>query len=128
MLRPKSLVLVGPSKVGKTIWARSHGTHSYFGCLFNVVDYNDKCDYAVFDDIDAHYFPNYKGWLGAQSEFTFTGRYARNRTIRWSRPCIWCSNEDPRYLTTGGRDPQPLWDRDWLNENCIFVQVDSKLY
>lgn len=128
MHRPKSLVLIGPSKVGKTVWARSLGLHSYFGMLFNVVDYNDKCDYAVFDDIDARYFPNYKGWLGAQPEFTFTGRYARNRTIRWSRPVIWCTNEDPRYIYNDKREPAPIWDRDWLEENCTFVTLHARLY
>lgn len=106
--------------MGKTVWARSLGLHSYFNTLFNVADYNDKCDYAVFDDIDPKFFPNYKGWFGGQQEFTFSGKYAKHRTIRWGRPIIWCCNQHPRH-TVG-------WDQEWLDGNSVTVYVHDKLF
>lgn len=106
--------------MGKTVWARSLGTHSYFNGLFNVRDYDDKCEYAVFDDIDPKFFPNYKGWFGGQQQFTFSGKYARHRTINWGRPIIWCCNEHPRN-TLG-------WDQEWLDGNSVTIYINEALW
>lgn len=38
----------------------------------------------------------------------------------WSKPCIYVSNQDPR-LYSGV-------DVDWLNGNCIFVELDKPLF
>lgn len=120
LVRPKALVIVGATQLGKTVWARSHGRHSYFNGLFNIADYDDECKYAIFDDIDCEYFPHYKGWFGGQQQFTISGKYARHRTISWGRPIIWLSNNDPRYSSK--------WDRDWLEGNCVFIHLFDKLY
>lgn len=106
--------------MGKTVWARSHGPHSYFNHLFNFRDYDDTCGYAVFDDIDGEFFHGYKGWFGGQDEFTFSGKYARHRTIQWGRPIIWCCNQHPRY-TKG-------WDREWLDGNSVTIYINEPLY
>lgn len=106
--------------MGKTAWARSLGSHSYFNTLFNLADFTPSADYAVFDDINPEFFPNYKGWLGGQHTFSVSGKYMRNRTIRWGKPAIWVSNVDPRG--TG------KWDNNWLEINCIFVDIFTNLF
>src|SRR5882762_6650815 len=64
-LRPKTLVVWGPSRTGKTEWARSlSSNHCYFGSLFNVSDVDEDCDYCVMDDMDLDYLHNYKCWFG----------------------------------------------------------------
>ncbi|UDN67446.1 replication-associated protein [robinz virus RP_390] len=118
--RPRALCLVGRSRLGKTEWARSLGRHSYFAGLFNIDDFDPLAQYAVMDDIDIKFFPNYKGWFGAQKRFTITGKYARHRTVDWGKPMIWCSNDDPRQAVG--------IDQDWLAANCDFYVVHEPLY
>ncbi|QCW23623.1 MAG: replication-associated protein [Genomoviridae sp.] len=121
-IRKKSLVLHGPSRMGKTLWARKHGQHAYFGGLFSLEECTDSVKYAVFDDINGgiQFFPQYKWWLGHQAQFYATDKYKGKKLIHWGRPAIWVSNDDPRE--------QHGADADWLNANCTFVYVDSPLF
>jgi len=116
-VRGKSLVLWGPSRTGKTTWARSLGSHAYFGGLFSLDEPIADAEYAIFDDINGgiQFVPSYKWWLGYQYQFYATDKYKGKKLITWGRPSIWCSNDDPR------EDPKA--DYDWLNKNCIFVYV-----
>lgn len=120
--RGKSLVLIGPSRMGKTVWARSLGKHVYFGGLFSLDEFSPDVDYAVFDDIQGglEFFHAYKFWLGHQQTFFATDKYRGKKLITWGKPAIWCSNTDPR-ADKGA-------DADWLDANCVFVFIDSKLY
>lgn len=120
--RPRSLCVIGPSRLGKTEWARSLGPHWYFNTLFTPDNMTGLAEYAVMDDIDCKFFPNYKGWFGAQKEFSVTGRYRATKTIGWGNPIIWCCNEDPRWDAKSG------WDNDWLEANCDFVVIDKPLF
>lgn len=65
--RPKGLILWGPTRTGKTAWARSLGTHAYMNGMWNVEDFDDKAEYAVFDDMSLGGFTySYKGFFGKQ--------------------------------------------------------------
>jgi len=114
---------VGPSRTGKTSWARSLGKHFYFGGNFNMdqLSYDsDDVKYAVFDDIHSlKFFPMWKFWMGAQETFTVTDKYKGKMTFNWGRPIIWCNNKDPRA------DPDA--DADWINANCIVVHVPEDM-
>lgn len=123
--RPKSLVLYGESRLGKTLWARSLGRHVYNCLQFNVDDMRadlDEALYAVFDDMQGgfKFFPSYKGWLGAQSKFTVTDKYRGKTSIQWGRPTIWICNESPSEWTDV--------DMRWLNANCIFVEIRQPIF
>ncbi|KAJ2974197.1 hypothetical protein NUW54_g11928 [Trametes sanguinea] len=118
--RPKSLVVYGPTRLGKTEWARSLGKHNFQSGLFNLDEFDESADYIVLDDISMQFFPSYKSWLGAQKEFNQTDKYRRKQLVRWGKPCIWLSNDDPR-------NAQGV-DREWLDGNCIFVHLTHKLY
>jgi len=119
--RGQSLCLWGPSRNGKTIWARAHGPHAYFGGLFSLDENLDGVQYAVFDDINGgiQFFPQYKWWLGHQHQFYATDKYKGKRLIHWGKPAIWVSNNDPREEHGA--------DRDWLNANVKFVYIDTPL-
>ena len=54
LTRKKSLVLWGPTRMGKTLLARCFGKHSYFGGLFNLDQYDKTAEYAVFDDLQGN--------------------------------------------------------------------------
>ena len=128
IFRPKGLVLYGATRLGKTVWARSLGSHSYFGGLFNLDLFNaNDADYAIFDDISGGFgfFPSYKQWLGGQYEFTISDKYKHKMNIRWGKPAIWLCNQDPRYdaYKPGGRP-----DFEWMEENCVFVEVTNPIF
>jgi hypothetical protein len=49
--RPKTLVVWGPSRTGKTSWARSHGSHSYMAYAWNIKCLDQGSNYLVVDDV-----------------------------------------------------------------------------
>ncbi|ORX47108.1 hypothetical protein BCR36DRAFT_371905 [Piromyces finnis] len=75
--RPNSLILVGPSRSGKTEWARSLGQHMYFNNLLNLDDWDESADYIVLDDFSSDitkFLPSLKCFFGGQKEFTLTDK------------------------------------------------------
>lgn len=121
--RGRSLVLIGPSRMGKTVWARSLSQkHVYFGGLFSLDEFVEDVDYAVFDDLQGglEFFHAYKFWLGHQQQFFATDKYRSKKLIHWGKPAIYCSNTDPR-ADKGA-------DADWLDANCLFVFIDTPLF
>lgn len=116
-----SLCLWGPTRMGKTVWARSIAPHAYFGGLFCIDEPLDNAQYAVFDDIQGgfKFFHSYKFWLGSQQQFFATDKYRGKRLIEWGRPSIYISNDNPLM--------DPDCDTDWLEGNCIVVHIDTPL-
>lgn len=120
-------MLYGPTRLGKTQWARSLGSHIYFCGLYSYQEAIKAPDpdikYAVFDDIQGgiKFFPSFKNWLGCQLDFQIKGLYKDPQLIRWGKPCIWISNTDPRLDMSHA-------DASWLEGNCIFVEVTTALF
>lgn len=106
--------------MGKTLWARSLGEHAYHGGLF-CIDEPTDVNYAIFDDISGGlaYFHGYKSWLGHQRYFYATDKYRAKKLIEWGKPAIYISNNDPREDNGA--------DREWLDANCIFIEINSKI-
>lgn len=79
-------------------------------------------DYAVFDDMQLKYVPQFKNWLGCQANFQVKVLYKDPVLIEWGKPCIWLSNDDPRteaHLTET--------DITWLEGNCDFIQLHEPI-
>ena len=73
--------------------------------------------------IQSLYRPNTYLLSGAQHSFTVTDKYRHKRSLKnWSKPCIWLNNKDPRDET------QDQTVKDWLDANCIFVNLTHRLY
>lgn len=123
--RPKSLVLFGESRFGKTVWARSLGNHIYtIGMNSGTELAKAECvDYGIFDDMRGgiKMFPSFKEWLGSQAYVTVKQLYREPKTFCWGKPCIWLSNTDPRH----DMDPS---DVSWMEINCIFVELEFPLF
>lgn len=115
------MVILGPTRIGKTHWARSLGEHMYFNHLFNIDLWNPQAKYIIFDDMEIDYIPALKAFWGAQQEFTLTDKYRKKRNIQFGKPMIFLCNED--------FDPRKskLWSL-WHSNNCTFVEVENNFY
>lgn len=122
--RPRSLVLIGPSRSGKTEWARSLGHHMYFNNLINLDDWDETADYIILDDFSSDinkFFPCWKCFFGGQKQFTLTDKYRGKRTVHWGKPMIWLSNED----IFGKLNIEHI---NFIKANCEVVVLSNKLY
>ncbi|AVK87315.1 replication associated protein [Termite associated circular virus 4] len=121
-IRPKSLLIVGDSRSGKTSFARCLGHHIYFQGLFNLDKFDPQADYAVFDDCKIKWISNHKSWLGCGGEFEATDKYRTKRTLSWSgKPSIICCNRgstwDWRYSEEWKDDPG------WFEANVVVCEL-----
>lgn len=116
----KSLWMHGPSRLGKTVLARSLGTHWYMGGGWNVKNFDDDADYGVMDDLTWDQLKyNYKGLLGLQLDVVVTDKYQHKSNIRGGRPVIVLTNVLPDFTAEE-------WA--WLAANVNFVGIGTKLY
>jgi hypothetical protein len=122
-------VLYGATRLGKTVWARSLGTHYYCAGLWDMSRFDESVDYAIFDDmvggLRAGYFA-YKDWLGGQFEFTVQDKYKGKRQIKWGKPAIFITNVDPRLEMQPYNKAAIEWD--WLEENAVFYEVRDTIF
>ncbi|KAF5931503.1 hypothetical protein HYC85_027674 [Camellia sinensis] len=49
--RPKSIIIEGPSRIGKTCWARSLGPHNYYSGHIDLRDHKNDAFYNIIDDV-----------------------------------------------------------------------------
>lgn len=128
--RPKSLLLIGPSRLGKTQWARSLGEHVYIanmwdlGALDGINSDFWHNGYIVFDDIEWDSIKSSaKSWFGAQRDFSVSDKYRRKRRIPGGIPCIFLLNPDA-YIN----DCKDFVLGSWGRENIKVVSIENKLY
>lgn len=93
--RPRCLVLVGSSGLGKTALVRSWGRHIYWNGSSNIDTWSDTAEYLVLDDFPWRFIPNFKGFVGAQQEITITDKYRKKSTKQWGKPCVILTNDHP---------------------------------
>lgn len=90
----------------------------YFNGAFCLDLWDKDAMYAVFDDWpDWTKFTWYKQFLGAQSEFIVTDKYRKKLRVEWGKPCVIVSNSLPVFE-----------DINWINLNCVIVEIKSPLF
>lgn len=125
--RPKSLIVYGKTRLGKTLFATNLGPHVHWQRDFNLRKLLnmgvDAIDYAIFDDIDwknpALKGEGFKAWLGGNRSFDVSDKFDRKFTLEWGKPCIVLTNRDPY----AGLCPD---DTEWLEDNCIYVTLGPR--
>nr|QHB15163.1 replicase [Insect-associated mastrevirus 1] len=121
--RPKSLWLCGPTRTGKTTWARSLGHHIYWSGSFILDTFDESAQYLVLDDIEWSYVPAKKQLFGGQKEFVLSDKYRRKRRLKWGKPVIYLFNRDA--------DPWndlSAMEREWYEPNVSREYITNKLY
>lgn len=116
--RVKSLILVSPTRYGKTEWARSLGKHHYYNGMVNFKTWfnHPDLDYVIFDDFKWETVePYHKQWFGCQQEFTVTDKYMPKKNIMLGVPLIWLCNDCP-----------PL--NDWMLGNVDVIYLNTPLF
>ncbi|KAJ1442126.1 Geminivirus AL2 coat protein, MSV type [Sesbania bispinosa] len=97
--RPKSIIVEGQSRTGKTQWARSLGRHNYLcGHLdFNSRVFSNDALYNVIDDISPNYLKmkHWKELLGAQLNWQTNCKYEKPVLIKGGIPSIILCNPGP---------------------------------
>lgn len=114
----------GPSRTGKTAWARSLGEHVYWNGLVNTEIWNTNAKYIVVDDFDWNYFPFKKQLIGCQLEFTITDKYRKKRRIsEWGKPCIFIYNPDMDPF-----EKMSISEKEWMGLNSIRIDINNPLF
>lgn len=121
--RPVSLCLIGNSRLGKTEWARSLGTHMYFCGMINLDEWDDNAKYMVMDDFDWKFVPSKKQLIGAQKQIVLTDKYRKKTTVKWGKPVIYLCNfdSDPFNFMT----PTEM---SWYELNFKKIIINEKLF
>ncbi|DBA06675.1 TPA_asm: Rep [Welwitschia mirabilis associated geminivirus B] len=121
--RPNSLILEGPSRTGKTEWARSLGRHNYFCGHIDLGQYDQLAQYNVIDDIQLRYCKYMKELIGAQKDWTANPKYKPTITIPGGIPAIVLCNPD---MSWDNEIYPPL--REWFDVNAVFVTINEPLF
>ena len=128
MVRPRGLIIVSPSRYGKTQWARAiTEDHGYLCTEWNPRKIKEDCKVMIFDDVPMSELlakNRWKPFFGMQEEFEITGKYTASISIRrqW-KGFIFLCNEDPRYEE--GVSPGV---RNYIDINCDTVHLDMPLF
>lgn len=100
--------------------------NAYF-ILDELVSGMSSASYIVLDDISLSScsISLWKGLLGAQKQFVATDKYRKKTVVKFGKPCIFLCNPD----SDPWRDNKLTVDfLDWLNLNCIKVDLEHPLY
>nr|ALR86829.1 Rep [Turnip leaf roll virus] len=131
--RPQSIIIEGPSRTGKTLWARSLGTHNYItGHLdFSARVYHDDVEYNVIDDVDPHYLKikHWKHLIGAQKEWQTNLKYGKPRIIKGGVPSIILCNpgDGASYKDFLDKSENEAL-KSWTIQNSAFATITEPLY
>nr|AEY75693.1 replication-associated protein [Cotton leaf curl Burewala virus] len=89
-LRPRSIVIEGDSRTGKTMWARSLGPHNYLCGHLDLSPkvYSNDAWYNVIDDVDPHFLKHFKEFMGAQRDWQSNTKYGKPVQIKGGIPTI----------------------------------------
>nr|AMT75094.1 AC1 protein [Papaya leaf curl China virus] len=129
--RPKSIVIEGDSRTGKTMWARSLGPHNYLCGHLDLSPrvYSNEAWYNVIDDVDPHYLKHFKEFMGAQRDWQSNTKYGKPIHIKGGIPTIFLCNPGPTssYKEYLNEDKNSAL-KDWALKNAEFITLNGPLY
>lgn len=126
--RPKGLVIIGPSRTGKTSLISLLGDFSYFKNIWSVDNWESLAAFTVMDDMDAGdegkglSFCWYKPFFGAQDAITVTDKFKPKQDIVNGKPLVWINNYD--YKETF----QSKTAQDYIEKNMDIIYINQPLF
>nr|AYA62498.1 AC1 [Ageratum yellow vein virus] len=129
--RPKSIVVEGDSRTGKTMWARSLGPHNYLCGHLDLSPkvYSNDAWYNVIDDVDPHYLKHFKEFMGAQRDWQSNTKYGKPIQIKGGIPTIFLCNPGPTSSYKEYLDEEKNSAlKAWALKNAEFITLNSPLY
>nr|WBT00780.1 replication associated protein [Rose leaf curl virus] len=130
-LRPKSIVIEGDSRTGKTMWARSLGPHNYLCGHLDLSPkiYPNDAWYNVIDDVDPRYLKHFKEFMGAQRDWQSNTKYGKPVQIKGGIPTIFLCNPGPNSSYKEYLDEEKNSAlRSWAIHNATFITLTEPLY
>nr|AIT72386.1 replicase [Watermelon chlorotic stunt virus] len=129
--RPKSIVVEGESRTGKTMWARSLGPHNYLCGHLDLSPkiYSNDAWYNVIDGVDPHYLKHFKEFMGAQRDWQSNTKYGKPIQIKGGIPAIFLCNPGPpsSYKEFLGEEKNYAL-KEWADKNAEFVFLTEPLF
>lgn len=119
-------MLVGPSKTGKTHWARSLGRHIFFRNQYSLDVYDPEASYVVFDDIELQFVHAAKNWIGSMGEFIDTDKFRTKKKLCWGphKCCIILCNPGVDWRFS----EQWKKEREWWETNVEVIEINTNLF
>ena len=118
MERGRCLVLVGPTRLGKTAWARSLGDHMFWRGQVNLGAWDQSAKYIVIDDIPWKFIPQKKSLLTQMGDITVTDKYVKKLNVCNDKVAIVLVNELDSF-----EEEEEYWQA-----NTTVVRLDSELF
>lgn len=116
--RARCLVVVGPTRCGKTSWAQSLGRHIFWRTQVGFNSWDPTAKYIVIDDIQWRYIPYKKAILTHMGKHTVTDKYMKKLSINVTMPAIVLVNEPFEF-----EEEREYWER-----NTTVVQIHGPMY
>uniref|UniRef100_E7BM43 Replication-associated protein n=1 Tax=Tomato yellow leaf curl virus-[Minab:Iran] TaxID=761708 RepID=E7BM43_9GEMI len=129
--RPKSIIIEGASRTGKTMWARSLGPHNYLCGHLDLSPkvYSNDAWYNVIDDVDPHYLKHFKEFMGAQRDWQSNTKYGKPIQIKGGIPTIFLCNPGPTSSYREYLDEEKnISLKNWALKNATFVTLYEPLF
>jgi hypothetical protein len=125
--RKVPLLLIGPSRTGKTEWAESFGNPIIMTKRWNMAEVREGATHIVVNDVDVRSFGSggdsyWREVLGCQRMFSACDRYRPTEMLAWNLGCVWTCNKDsdPRRYKA---------PRLYLKQTgAIIVEIEEPLY
>lgn len=145
--RPKGLVLISPTRYGKTQLLSVFGSFTYICNMWDMDAWEGFASFTIMDDIDpldnekGHTFAWYKGFFGAQDVVTVTDKFKPKKQLANGKPLVWISNYELEEIFKKPTDlnyiknnmtivhlRRPLWEKakDWIEGHNDYVEFDPK--
>nr|WAE42754.1 MAG: replication associated protein [Cressdnaviricota sp.] len=116
--RCKCLIIIGPTRLGKTNWARSLGRHMFWRGQVSYGDWDDAAKYLVIDDIPWKFIPQKKSILTQMGDITLTDKYVKKISVKNNKPAIFLTNEEPDFEE----------ETEYWIANTVMVRITEKMY
>nr|ACJ66291.1 C1 [Tomato yellow leaf curl virus] len=129
--RPRSIIIEGDSRTGKTMWARSLGPHNYLCGHLDLSPkvYSNDAWYNVIDDVDPHYLKHFKEFMGAQRDWQSNTKYGKPIQIKGGIPTIFLCNPGPSSSYREYLDEEKnISLKNWALKNATFVTLYEPLF